>query len=83
MKSNYKLFIGLVAGLLVGAAGNGVMHGQEVKTAPVYVISEVDTITDPIAIGKYGAKASETLAPFDGHFVVRGGKIESLDGDEI
>lgn len=81
MKSSYKLLLGVVAGVLAGAAGNSAIHGQEVKTPPVFVISEVDAITDPIAIKEYGAKASETLAPFNGRFVVRGGKTESLDGD--
>ena len=81
MKSNYKLLIGIVAGLLVGAVGNSAIHGQQVKTSPVYVISEVDAITDPTALKAYAAKVPETLAPFNGHFVVRGGKTESLDGD--
>lgn len=80
MKSSHKLLIGVVAGVLAGAASNTAIHGQQVKTQPVYVISEVDTVTDPVAIKEYGAKASETLAPFNGHFVVRGGKTESLDG---
>ena len=83
MKSNYKLFIGVVAGALVGAAGSNAIHGQQVKTPPVYLISEADAITDPTGIKEYGAKVLETLAPFNGHyhFVVRGGKTESLDGD--
>lgn len=83
MKSNYKLFIGVVAGLLVGAVGHNALHGQQIKTPPVYVISEADAITDPAAIKEYAAKVRETLVPFDGHyhFVVRGGKTESLDGD--
>jgi uncharacterized protein (DUF1330 family) len=83
VKSNYKLFIGAVVGVLVGAAGINAIHGQQVKTLPVYVISEADAITDPTGIKEYGAKVLETLAPFNGHyhFVVRGGKTESLDGD--
>jgi len=83
VKSNYKLILGVVAGVLVGAAGNNSIHGRPVKTAPVYVISEADAITDPIAVKEYGAKVPETLAPFNGnyHFVVRGGKTQSLDGD--
>ena len=83
MKSNYKLLIAIVAGLLVGAAGKSAMHSQQVKTLPVYVISEAETITDANAIRNYGAKVQETLAPFNGHyhFVVAGGKVESLDGD--
>ena len=83
MKSNYKLLIAMVAGLLVGAAGKSAMHSQQVKTPPVYVISEAETITDANAIRNYGAKVQETLAPFNGHyhFVIAGGKVESLDGD--
>jgi uncharacterized protein (DUF1330 family) len=83
VKWNYKLFIGVVAGVFIGAAGINAIHGQQVKTSPVYLISEADTVTDPTAIQEYAAKVNETLAPFDGHyhFVVRGGKTESLDGD--
>jgi uncharacterized protein (DUF1330 family) len=83
VKSNYKFLVLVVAGVLVGAAGNNAMHGQKVKTPPVYLISEADAITDPTAIKEYGTKVPETLAPFNGHyhFVVRGGKTESLDGD--
>jgi len=83
VKSNYKLLIGVVVGVLVGAAGNKAIDGQQVKTPPAYLISEADAITDPAAIKEYGAKVGETLAPFNGHyhFVVGGGKTESLDGD--
>jgi uncharacterized protein (DUF1330 family) len=84
VKWNYKLFIGVVAGILIGAAGNNAIHGQQVKTSPVYVISEVNEITDLTSLKQeYLAKVNKTLAPFNGHyhFVVRGGKTESLDGD--
>lgn len=82
MKSKYKLLVGVVAGTLAGAAGSHAIHGQGVKAPPVYVISEADVITDPTGVKEYGAKVLETLAPFNGHyhFVVRGGKTESLDG---
>ena len=83
MKSNYKLIVAVLAGIVVRAAGKRAIHGQQVKTPPVYIISEADAITDATAIRKYGAKVQETLAPFNGHyhFVVAGGKAESLDGD--
>jgi uncharacterized protein (DUF1330 family) len=82
VKSNYKLFMAVVAGVLIGALSKNAIHGQQVETPPVYVISEADTITDPAAIKEYAAKVHETLAPLNGHyhFVVRGGKTESLDG---
>jgi len=83
VKWNYKLLVTGLAGLLVGVAGKSAIQGQQAKTPPVYVISEADAITDPTAVKEYAAKVNETLAPFVGHyhFVVRGGKTESLDGD--
>jgi uncharacterized protein (DUF1330 family) len=82
VESKYKLLIGVVAGILAGAAGNHAIHAQGVKPPPVYLISEADEITDPTGVKEYGGKVLETLAPFNGHyhFVVRGGKTESLDG---
>ena len=50
MKSNYKLMIAVLAGLLVGAAGKSAIHGEQVKMPPVYLISEADAITDATAI---------------------------------
>jgi uncharacterized protein (DUF1330 family) len=84
VKSNYKLLVAGLVGLLAGVSGNSAIHGQQVKTPPVYVISEANEITDVTSLKEeYIAKVNETLAPFNGHyhFVVRGGKTESLDGD--
>jgi uncharacterized protein (DUF1330 family) len=84
MKSNHKVLIGVVAGVLAGAAGGSLIHGQQVKTPPTYIISEVSEITELSSLKeKYLTKVNETLAPFNGHyhFIVRGGKTESLDGD--
>jgi len=82
VKSKYKRLVGVVAATLAGAAGGHAIRGQEVKAPPVYLISEADVITDPTGVKEYGGKVLETLAPFNGHyhFVVRGGKTESLDG---
>jgi uncharacterized protein (DUF1330 family) len=84
VKSNHKILVGVVAGVLAGFVGSSAIHGQQLKTPPAYVISEVNEITDPTSLkDEYLAKVHETLAPFDGHyhFLVRGGKAESLDGD--
>jgi uncharacterized protein (DUF1330 family) len=81
MKSKYKLLVAVLAGLLAGAAGNRAMHGQQVKTSPVYLISEADVVTDPVALKTYAAKVGETFTPFNGHYhFVTGMKIEGLDG---
>jgi uncharacterized protein (DUF1330 family) len=83
MKTNYKFVLAVLAGLSIGAAGDRAIHAQQVKAPPGYLISEANVITDLTAIKKYGEKIPETLAPFNGHyhFVVGGGKIQSLEGD--
>jgi uncharacterized protein (DUF1330 family) len=83
MKTNHKLVLAVLASVAIGGAGSRMIHAQQVKTAPAYLISEADAITDLVAIKKYGEKVSGTLAPFNGHyhFVVAGGKAQSLDGE--
>ena len=82
MTTNYKLAIAVLASSLAGTVGGWVIHAQQTKTAPVYIISEADTITDLTTIEKYGERVQDTLAPFAGHyhFVVSGGKAQNLDG---
>jgi uncharacterized protein (DUF1330 family) len=87
MKTNSRFAVAVLVGLALGAAGGRAIHAQQTasqtKTAPVYLISEADAITDPTAIKEYGAKVGGTLAPFNGHyhFVVAGGKAQSLEGE--
>lgn len=83
MKASHKLELAMMASIAIGAAADRMTHVQRVNTAPAYLISEADVITDLTAIKKYGEKVPATLAPFDGHyrFVVAGGKAQSLDGE--
>jgi uncharacterized protein (DUF1330 family) len=83
MKTNHKLALAVLASVSIGAAGGRAIHAWQVKTPPAYVISEADAITDLTAIKKYGEKVPETLTPFNGHyhFVVGGGKTQSLEGE--
>jgi uncharacterized protein (DUF1330 family) len=80
MKPNHKLVLAVLAGVSIGVAGAKVIHAQQVKTPPAYVIAEVD-VTDPATFQKYREKIPETLAPFNGHYVVRGGKTQALEGE--
>ena len=82
MKSCYKLLIGIIAGVLVWAAGNNAVRAQQPMTSTVYLIADIEAITDATALKEYGAKVAETLTPFNGHYriMARGGKIERLDG---
>jgi uncharacterized protein (DUF1330 family) len=44
------------------------------------VIAELD-ISDPAKFQTYAQQVPGTLAPFGGHFLVRRGKIEAVEGD--
>jgi uncharacterized protein (DUF1330 family) len=78
MKTNHKLLLAVLAGVIIGVAGMAI-HAQQTKTAPGYVVAEVD-VHDAATFAKYGAKVPDTLKPYNGHYLVRGGKIEGVEG---
>jgi uncharacterized protein (DUF1330 family) len=80
MKTNHELALAVLAGVAIGVAGATAIHAQQVKAPPAYVIAEVD-VTDPTTFQKYAEKVPGTLAPFNGHYLVRGGKIQALEGE--
>lgn len=80
MKTNYKLALAVLAGVSIGIAGARAIHAQQVKTPPGYVIAEVE-VTDPTTMQKYGEEVPATLAPFNHHYLVRGHKIQALEGE--
>jgi uncharacterized protein (DUF1330 family) len=79
MKKNHKLALAMLAGVSIGIAGAMAIHPQQIRTPPTYVVAELE-VTDPATYQKYSAQVPETLAPFHGHFIVRGGKIETVEG---
>jgi uncharacterized protein (DUF1330 family) len=48
--------------------------------APAIYVSEFE-VTDPEGIKPYSAAVDATFAPFGGRYVVRGGKVASLEGE--
>jgi uncharacterized protein (DUF1330 family) len=80
MKPNHKLLLGILAGFALGGAGATAIHAQQTKVAPGYIIAEVE-VSDTAAFAKYGAAVPGTLAPFNGQFLVRAGKITPVEGD--
>ena len=80
MKPNHKLMLGMLAGVALGVAGATAIHAQQAKVAPGYVIAEVE-VTDTAAFAKYAAAVPGTFAPFNGQYLVRGGKIQAVEGD--
>ena len=80
MKLNRKLALAVLVGIAIGVAGAAAIHAQQAKKAPGYVIAEVD-VTDPATFAKYGEKVPGTLEPFNGHYLVRGGKTKTIEGE--
>ena len=80
MKSNHKIMLATVVGVVMGVAGAAAIHAQQAKVLPGYVIAEVE-VTDPATFKNYSDKAPGTIAASGGHYIIRGGKTLSLEGD--
>ena len=80
MKTNSKLMLAALVGALIGAAGATVLHARQVKVLPGYAVAEVE-VTDPGAFKEYADKAPGTIAAFNGHYIIRGGKNLSIEGE--
>jgi uncharacterized protein (DUF1330 family) len=80
MRTHYKLVLAVLAGVAIGMAGGAAVIHAQMHKAPGYVIAEVD-VTDPGTFQKYGEKVPETLAPFNGHYLIRGGKTVTVEGE--
>ena len=80
MRVNWRFALVLLTGVLIGVSGARLIHAQQTKAPPAYVIAEVE-VTDPATLQKYGEKAPQIVASFNGHYVVRGGKTVALEGE--
>jgi uncharacterized protein (DUF1330 family) len=80
MKTNHKLALAVLVGVAIGIAGATAIHARQVKAPPAFVIAEVDVV-DPATFQKYSEKVPGTLAPFNGHYLVRGGKTQAVEGE--
>jgi uncharacterized protein (DUF1330 family) len=81
MKTNIRLALAVLVGISIGVAGAKTILAQQEKPVPGYVISEVDAILDMTALQEYAKKVPETMAPFNHHFIVRGGEAQALEGE--
>ena len=80
MNINRRMLFAVLLGALIGVAGATMIRAQQPKALPGYVIAEVD-VTDPATFQKYAEKAPGTIAAYNGHYLVRGGKNVSVEGD--
>ena len=80
MKTNFKVTLAVLAGVLAGIAGTKLIAAQQAKTPPAYFIAEVQ-VTDLPMMQKYGEKVPATLAPFNHQYLVRSSKVQTLEGE--
>ena len=73
------LLLAALAGLSVGVLGTSVLRANASVSPPAYVVAEED-VTDPAGFQKYAAQVPPTIAAFGGHYVVRGGRTDALEG---
>jgi uncharacterized protein (DUF1330 family) len=80
MKANHKLLLAILFGAAIGVAGETALHARQMKMLPGYVVAEVD-VTDPATFKQYADKTPGTIAQYGGHYIIRGGKNMSIEGD--
>jgi uncharacterized protein (DUF1330 family) len=80
MKTNHKLVFAVLVGAAIGVAGAAAIHARQVKVLPGYVVAEVD-VTDPATFKEYAEKTPGTVAASGGHYIIRGGKSMSIEGE--
>jgi uncharacterized protein (DUF1330 family) len=85
MKINRKLVLAVLTGVSIGVAAAEAINAQQVKVPPAYVIAEVEKdptkTEDPAAARKYAEEAPKSLAAFQAQYLVRGGKIQTVEGE--
>jgi uncharacterized protein (DUF1330 family) len=85
MNPNYKIAVGMLAGVALGALAVQGLHAQ--AKPPVYYVAEID-VTNPDAYAKeYAPKAQAIIKEAGGRFLAiggaaaTGGKVTAFDGE--
>jgi uncharacterized protein (DUF1330 family) len=85
MKTNHMPALALLLGISIGLLSAQAIRAQRAKAPPAYILAEVEKdptkTEDPSAARKYAEEAPKSVAAFDGQYVVRGGKIQTLEGE--
>lgn len=85
MQTNLRIAFAALSGILVGAAVMQATRAQQLKAPPAYVIAEVEKdptkTEDPAAARGYAEAAPKSLIPFGGQYVVRGGAVQTVEGE--
>jgi uncharacterized protein (DUF1330 family) len=77
MRPIWKFAAAGLAGVIVGATGLSIASAQSKPHA--FIVAEVD-VHDTAAYRPYAQRAAQIVAQYGGHYIVRGGKTESIEG---
>jgi uncharacterized protein (DUF1330 family) len=79
MRTRYAVALSLLAGVAIGAIAIQSLHAQAKPLG--YIITEVKII-DQAAFNEFSPKAAESLQKHGGKYLIRGGKVASLEGGD-
>ena len=75
MKTSRCQALAVLAGIMIGVTGAVAIQVERSNKPPGYVIAEVE-VNDLSTLQKYGDKAPQILASFNGRYIVRGGEVQ-------
>jgi uncharacterized protein (DUF1330 family) len=77
-----KIYTGaaLIAGIALGSLGTQMLKAQKSPTG--YYVAEVFEVNNQDQFNTYAAGVPKTIEQYGGHYLVRGGKTESLEGEQ-
>jgi uncharacterized protein (DUF1330 family) len=79
MKRRFGVAVALLAGIALGSLGMQILKAQ--KLPPAFYIAEVFEVTNQDQFNTYAAGVPATIEKYGGHYLVRGGKTQALEGD--
>src|SRR5271155_2412181 len=85
MRTRYTAVVALVTGISAGYAAAQTIRTQGAKPAPAYIIAEVEVDpakqANPVEAKRYAEEAPKSLAAFQARYLIRGGNVQTLEGD--
>ncbi len=78
MKTHHVIGLSMLSGVALGAGAVQVLHAQ--AKPPAYVVTATE-ITDQAAFNEFSPKVLATFQPFGGKYLVRGGRVVTLQGE--
>jgi len=78
-KRNYGIAVAMLVGIVLGSFATQMLRAQ--KSPPGYYIAEVTEVSNQDQFNTYAAGVPATVEKYGGHYLVRGGQTEALEGE--